>query len=192
MSDTSRSPFRRFPWVQLTFCVACLAMTAWTWMRYSYCWQTALTDFHKEKREACSSRMLDGMYVCLQCLPYRCTFADGTDEWTNMSFKAPWGEAWIGVVVPHEKFMTYTEGTTFTGRLRLQKHYIRVDTNASRFTGASVAGLVVGAMGCFIFGLYLRRWLRDRNTAFTTEGPPGESGSSDEPGNLISAVDVKG
>ena len=41
------SPFRRrarqgltesgadtpgFPWVQLVFCVACLAMTAWTWM----------------------------------------------------------------------------------------------------------------------------------------------------------------
>ena len=38
-------------------------------------------------------------------------------------------------------------------------------TTASRFTGASVAGLVVGAMGCFIFGLYLRRWLRERNSA---------------------------
>ena len=37
-----------------------------------------------------------------------------------------------------------------------------VDTTASRFHGASIAGLVVGAMGCFIFGLYLRRWLRER------------------------------
>jgi hypothetical protein len=32
----------------------------------------------------------------------------------------------------------------------------------SRFHPASVAGLVVGAMGCFIFGLYLRSWLRER------------------------------
>ncbi len=34
----STSPFRRFPWIQLVFCLACLAMTTWTWMRYSYCW----------------------------------------------------------------------------------------------------------------------------------------------------------
>jgi hypothetical protein len=32
----------------------------------------------------------------------------------------------------------------------------------SRFHGASIAGIVVGAMGCFIFGLYLRGWLRER------------------------------
>jgi hypothetical protein len=31
-----------------------------------------------------------------------------------------------------------------------------------RFHPASVAGIVVGAMGVFIFGLYLRRWLRER------------------------------
>ena len=52
-TDDTPYPFRRrvrqgltesgadapgFPWVQLAFCVACLAMTAWTWMRYSYCW----------------------------------------------------------------------------------------------------------------------------------------------------------
>ncbi|MHC4253463.1 MAG: hypothetical protein ACYS9X_30465 [Planctomycetota bacterium] len=35
---------------------------------------------------------------------------------------------------------------------------VLVDTTASRFTGASIAGLVVGAMGCFIFGLHVRRW----------------------------------
>ncbi len=35
-------------------------------------------------------------------------------------------------------------------------------TVVSRFHGASIAGLVVGAMGCFIFGLYLRTWLGDR------------------------------
>ena len=37
-----------------------------------------------------------------------------------------------------------------------------IDATFSRWHGASVAGLFVGAMGCFIFGLYLRRWLRER------------------------------
>jgi len=32
-----------------------------------------------------------------------------------------------------------------------------------------VAGLVVGAMGSFIFGLYLRRWLREQNAPQETE-----------------------
>jgi hypothetical protein len=41
---------------------------------------------------------------------------------------------------------------------------------ASRFTGASVAGLVVGAMGCFIFGLYLRAWLRERKALASQPG----------------------
>jgi len=41
-------------------------------------------------------------------------------------------------------------------------------TRASRFTSASIAGLAVGAMGIFIFGLYLRRWLRER-TALASE-----------------------
>jgi len=44
------------------------------------------------------------------------------------------------------------------------------DTTASRFHPASIAGLVVGAMGCFIFGLYLRAWLRER-TARASELP---------------------
>jgi hypothetical protein len=41
-------------------------------------------------------------------------------------------------------------------------NFFFVDTARGRFTGASVAGLVVGAMGVFIFGLYLRRWLVER------------------------------
>jgi hypothetical protein len=37
-----------------------------------------------------------------------------------------------------------------------------LDTTASRFTGASIAGLVVGVMGCFVFGAVLRHWLGQR------------------------------
>jgi hypothetical protein len=35
---------------------------------------------------------------------------------------------------------------------------------------ASIAGLVVGAMGCFIFGLYLRRWLVERKALASQPG----------------------
>ncbi|MHC5058658.1 MAG: hypothetical protein ACYTKD_28705 [Planctomycetota bacterium] len=35
---------------------------------------------------------------------------------------------------------------------------------------SAVAGLVVGAMGCFIFGLYLRRWLRERKALASQPG----------------------
>ena len=40
----NRSPFRRFPWIQLVFCLACLSMAAWTWMRYSYAWGLSAED----------------------------------------------------------------------------------------------------------------------------------------------------
>jgi hypothetical protein len=48
---------------------------------------------------------------------------------------------------------------------------IGVDTTYSRFHPASFAGLVVGAMGCFIFGLYLRRWLVERPVLASEPGP---------------------
>jgi len=44
-----------------------------------------------------------------------------------------------------------------------------LDTAASRFHPASVAGLVVAAMGMFVFGLYLRSWLHERRADPTTE-----------------------
>jgi len=49
-----------------------------------------------------------------------------------------------------------TSGDPFSNRC------LWVNAAASRFHPASVGGIVVGVMGCFIFGLYLRRWLRER------------------------------
>jgi hypothetical protein len=37
-----------------------------------------------------------------------------------------------------------------------------LDARASRFHGASIFGLAVGAMGVFVFTLCLRAWLRER------------------------------
>jgi len=41
-----------------------------------------------------------------------------------------------------------------------------MDASVVRF---AVAGIVVGLMGCFVFGLYLRRWLRERKATLTSE-----------------------
>jgi hypothetical protein len=43
-----------------------------------------------------------------------------------------------------------------------------LDAGAGRLHGASVAGLVVGAMGVFVFTVALRHWLRERR-AFSEE-----------------------
>ena len=63
MSDTDATPFRRptrqgrtpsgdeapgFPWVQLVFCVACLGIAGWTWMRET---RTAFTTEIMEHTE---------------------------------------------------------------------------------------------------------------------------------------------
>jgi hypothetical protein len=45
-----------------------------------------------------------------------------------------------------------------------------LDTRSNRLDGSSIAGLVIGVMGCFIFGLYLRGWLRERK-ALASEPP---------------------
>ncbi len=37
-----------------------------------------------------------------------------------------------------------------------------IDATASRFHGASIAGLIVGAMGVFVFTVALRHWVGER------------------------------
>ncbi len=44
-----------------------------------------------------------------------------------------------------------------------------IDPGSSRFTGASIAGLVVGAMGMFVFSVALRQWLRERRAIMALE-----------------------
>ncbi|MHC5059005.1 MAG: hypothetical protein ACYTKD_30490 [Planctomycetota bacterium] len=59
----------------------------------------------------------------------------------------------------------------FKGRLSFHEsngglaYHGYLHVGGGRLTGGSVAGLFVGAMGVFIFGLYLRRWLCERRAA---------------------------
>jgi hypothetical protein len=65
----------------------------------------------------------------------------------------------------------------FTGRLRVistdspdSPCGLQLFTTQGRFHPGTIAGLVVGAMGVFIFGLYLRAWLRERKALASQPG----------------------
>jgi len=170
--DTSPSPFRRFPYVQLAFCAACLAMTAWTWMRYSYAWDVTTEDIAecnydgsvwRLRGRPSSDHFFRDRYVCFEGHyyhgggreggPYEVVVWDGSGRhWRVLARKLP--RAPMGSRV------------AFRGRLKpMHGMPLCVDGTRSRLHGASVGGLAVGAMGCYIFGLYLRRWLRERKAA---------------------------
>ena len=185
MSDSTPSPFRRFPWLQLAFCIACLTATAWTWTRYSGCWrmgpsdpQTAFSDVVYGSGRVWSDRFVEatGRVASPEYFPVG---SMDEDEWDPL--RRPSLPFWlclldlgepgdkrgrVGVIVLEE--VNVGSKLTLRGRLRDSfggTNVLWIDATASRFHGASIAGLVVGAMGCFIFGLYLRRWLRKRKAA---------------------------
>ncbi len=168
--------FRCFPWLQLVFCLACLSMTGWTWMRYSYAWSIRTDDL--------VSPVCDGQYVVLDVREKGIRVLLTADYEGNVSTQLlkdgaqgpPVGFRILGVMVPGgmadaggaETFMAIRLGPTLKGRLLAPTSWDyspSLDVSASRFHGASIAGLVVGAMGCFIFGLYLRAWLRETRAA---------------------------
>jgi hypothetical protein len=71
------------------------------------------------------------------------------------------------------------KGTIVKGRLRCkstlpsgQVSSFAFIVDSHRLCAPSVAGMVIGLMGCALFGLYLRRWLRERK-ALASE-PPGD------------------
>ena len=135
MTDDPAKP-PRFPYVAALLCVACVGAAAWTWVRYSYCW--------------------------------------------DLDLSIPWGpgaeKRFSGAYV-----RTYYDAAVRTGRLHVNNvsddwlppntYEVFVDEDASRLHGASVAGLVVGAMGVFVFAVALRHWLRERRSAMGLEVP---------------------
>ena len=85
----------------------------------------------------------------------------------------------VRILVPSVQEAPYREGedTELRGRLTADDWWwvadlseksmsqFALDISASRWHPASVAGLVVGSMGAFIFALYLRGWLRGRRAS---------------------------
>jgi len=165
MNDASPSPFRRFPWVQLAFCLACLTMTAWTWMRYSYAWEVTPGALANADINSLLDRYVQ---VGAGNAPVVHAEGDGGSYWRATASD---DKGQVCVVLSDAPILELPASVSrFCGRVSARKCRARIelpfaiDARKSRFHPASVAGIVVGAMGCFIFGLYLRRWLRDRKS----------------------------
>ncbi len=178
------SPHARFPWVQAAFCAACVGTAAWLWMRDSHAWRISPDALAPTPLSASGSRTWNGELVRVEGTVMthieRTPIGEG-----GASARAI---LWVGDPAPDCSFpdsprvrgravcvLTYSNEhaqpgvrSAWVGRVAaLPSSYglAIVDTAAGRFTGASVAGLVVGAMGVFIFALHLNRWLAHRPEA---------------------------
>ncbi len=180
----------RFPYIAALLCAACLGAAAWTWMRYSYCWEIAPEDIASWRFSETSRGFAMGRFIRLRGALNGPAFdlPNGTVE--AVLYDPETGEPFAGIrFVGHSAdsnwWVTDSTGrhiylergpqhvlhakadTTFSGRERgevTDTGLVRtfLDTTASRFTGASIAGLVVGAMGVFVFTVALRHWLGER------------------------------
>ena len=175
MADSSPSPFRRFPWAQLAFCLACLTMTGWMWMRYSYCRSYAIDDLKqhlgtewREWPQDTYVQIKGGRAYLFGPIPewgltacYLKAAQEDVDRVVSVRGTQPTMEQMRSEGIFRGRLhlsdrRAWGQGQQ-SGNMLLMEFDLRAD--ASRFHPASIAGIVVGAMGCFIFGLYLRRWI---------------------------------
>jgi len=150
----------RFPYVAALLCAACVGAAAWTWLRYSYAWDVTPDDL-LEADSPLAAGGWEGFYVRL-----RGTALGGT-SWNNVlgvAVAQPSDfDRQVTAIVELESPI-WQEGSV-AGRVLLARYTPStptVDTRLHRFTGASIAGLVVGAMGVFVFTVALRHWLEHR------------------------------
>ncbi len=171
--DPARPP--RFPYVAALLCAVCLGAAAYLWMRYSWVWGLSSTDVDEKYSSQELQSAWDGRYV-------RTTLADipspraRKPEAGTMVVAAriasaakpsvdARGGVWewpINICIQSGDAADAWTRHQCQGRLRWQGDIPTLDTTVSRFHGASVAGLVVGAMGVFVLMVALRHWLGDR------------------------------
>ncbi|MHC4252370.1 MAG: hypothetical protein ACYS9X_24895 [Planctomycetota bacterium] len=186
------SPHARFPWVQAAFCAACVGMAAWLWMRYSYRWDVSPRDFWMDTlppgyadhydtyldvdlsrrrapddapgaypntalvgryvrvrgRYVPNSRWYDGLY----------TVRDPMNPDAYVVIGYPLKRA-----LPEDGAMLCISGRV--GFCSGEIDALVLWPDESRWRPEAIAGLVVSAMGVFIFVLHLHRWLKERGAA---------------------------
>jgi hypothetical protein len=97
--------------------------------------------------------------LCAACL--------GAAVWTWMIYSYAWDVTPANVADDRfpdwaHRYVALRGDELLHGRVVEYPEGLAVDTTASRFHGASIAGLVVGAMGVFVFSVALRHWLGER------------------------------
>ncbi|MHC4200863.1 MAG: hypothetical protein ACYSU0_12800 [Planctomycetota bacterium] len=167
----------RFPWAALALCVASVGTAAWLWMRYSYCWDVAGEDLpqlrpdtvdwvNRLRRSGLSvaeEPPLAGRYV-----RFRGEIVGGAEPYFFRLADSEGAFAWLLVLDEDFPAKRHWAQREFIGRVVV----VSADTPstalpviafpAGRLTGASVAGLVVGAWGTFVFAVAFLHWRRHR------------------------------
>jgi len=172
MGDPNSHARPCFPWVALALCLASLAAAAWLWMRYSYRWDVAGKDLPQLRPatlyytywiadlSAAEEPPLAGRYV-----RFHGELVGGADPCFFKVTDSHGAFAWLlvrGEDFPAKHHWAQRE---FDGRIVLvsadrpvPEGFPVIDITAGRFTGASIAGLVVGAWGAFVFVAAFLHW----------------------------------
>jgi hypothetical protein len=159
------TPGARFPYAAAAFACACVAAAVWTFMLYSYAWDVRTDDFAGGDRWG--PHPLAGRYVRLH-RPAEGRWSrywsagDGLAEYLDhlaSGFSTGGGPVWVPIKgLPEGASPEVIHGRVVaeTSMGSTAMRFLGAHATASRWTGASVAGLVVGAMGVFVFALHLR------------------------------------
>ena len=179
MSDDPAKP-PRFPFVAALLCAACLGAAVWTWMRYEYCWEVTPVDLHSPPVPFYAGYVDNPYFGCLVRLRGTADawcVQECPEEGTGGAFHwiafMPGEVGGCRVRLAADVPMAEGEEIDVVGRVILVGDGPRtsdgrtywplcVDPTASRLHPASIAGLVIGAMGVFVFAVALRHWLRER------------------------------
>ncbi len=179
-------PHARFPYGPALLCAACLAMCAWTWMRYSYAWAATprqLAELSDEEQLEWYDYFVkvSGVIRRQAEMPWRSTVVDVRDagdsrfrvcvivppgaELPVQGDAVFQGRLWFDekVMFVYRARLRLAEGSTSRPRVRTEDACILLAEG--RWCAPSIAGIVVAVMGVFVFGLYLRSWLRERKIA---------------------------
>ena len=181
--ESKRQP-PRFPFVAALLCGACVGAAAWTWMRYSWLWE--VTSEHLARAAAGGDPWLTegelpwyvGRYIALHGVLVEDLWGESLFEGGRYviggSLRS--GETVVRATcrLRYDSYLRHRDGgpRDLVGRLSFNARTGRAFLDAAspgRFHGASVAGLVVGAMGVFVFSVALRHWLGERRAATALE-----------------------
>ena len=144
-------------------------------MRYSYCWDVTPRSLFGEKGLVGREHWPDRAYVRLP----------GPQTWNRVEggdIAYPRRFLMLGCPLHRGRYCPgppRCKPEEWLGRVMvfsvLEDANVRweaeIDATASHFHPASIAGLLVGAMGVFVFAVALRHWLGQRRAAMVLEGP---------------------
>ncbi len=159
-------------------------MAAWTWMRFSHAWEVtpdemtpviAHLEGYVQLRAAKPAAIVEDRSLLLVgsqglqtggCIVRLPKPVATSGRWRQVSHS--FGNLLVTEVENGSAQESYTgrfvsfQVPSKVSQRRVYATFYGVDTTASRVHGASIAGLVVGAMGVFVFSVALRHWLWER------------------------------